>query len=111
MVESADSRQRDDVRIVGRPVLDGAAERAVFVVRAMTAVSVVVSRVIAKQKPEMPFTEYNNVIQQLASDRTNPSFGNAVGQRKQLPPYRTIRRDVSRLPTPFIRWQAGSLSW
>jgi hypothetical protein len=56
----------------GRPVLDGSAQRAVFVVRAMTTIPFVVADVLLGRKPALPGRGTRLQTRALASLRRDP---------------------------------------
>ncbi len=90
MVESPDTRQRDDGRGRRRPWRNGSFVRGVFVQSQVDAVVVIISQVAVHKPNEMTLVENDGVLEEFSTTATNPAL------RHQVLP-RTAVGDATRL--------------
>ena len=75
-MKPTDARKRDDLACSLR--LDVARDRRVAAKRHMRSIAVVVSDVLANEPKQMPLSEHDDVVEQLATQSPNPSLGESV---------------------------------
>src|SRR5439155_27176267 len=77
MKSAEDGRRYDAAR-----VLDGAMDRSVFVERPMSPQLVIVGGILRQNPAQVRFAQNNHMVDALASDRSDQSFGEAVLPRR-----------------------------
>ena len=76
MVQPADAWKRDDLACNRQ--LDVARDRRVSAKRPMRPIAIVVKDVLANETEQMSFTQCDNVVEKLATQSPDPSFGESV---------------------------------
>ena len=95
MMETAQARARNQRRLVQRLALDRAVIRRVLLQGVVNAVVVVVVHVIADQPAEMLFVQRDDVVEDLATATSHPSFSDSIGVSIQLHPIGALRTNAS----------------
>jgi hypothetical protein len=78
VMKSAEDRHRCDAA----DVLDGAMDRSVLVERPMSSQLVIIGGIVRQNPAQVRLTQDNRMVDALASDRSDQSFGEAVLPRR-----------------------------
>ena len=78
MMETANPRERNNLRSVARVVLYGTPIGRVLAEPIVRAVQMVVANVVSKESSQVPFVQRNHMVQQLPPAASDPSFSHSV---------------------------------
>src|SRR5690349_20203825 len=84
MMETADPRQRNDLRPTARIALNRTPIGSILAQPIVRAVPMVIANVVPKQSSQVPFVERNHMVQQLPAAASDPSFSHSVLPRRIL---------------------------